>query len=190
MTVIDPYATGVLQAAHHERLVADLPNIAQAAAIQPHWIWTPLADTVGESEVEWVKGFRAHSQTKMSGLCLTGNASAAVAATHMAAIAGALIRNYINARVMTTAALFDKSEQDGVPDPTCLLVPNFFVGKSIGQPLAPWRIDMLQNVLFERHMAGRQTVVYVSKLDDCSAEYGDVMTQIFKLHYYVVPLTS
>ncbi len=178
----DPYATGVLVEEVHHRLVADIDHIAETAAIQPKWIWTPLAESVDDAVVKWVKGFKKHSQTNNSGLCLTGP-KPQQAALQMSAIAGALLRNFIDARVITTAQVYDRAKSGEIPNPTCLLIPNFFLGESHGIKLASWEIAALQDLLFDRHMRGQSTVIYATSYDAMAKEYGSAIAQLVQANY-------
>ena len=189
MLAHDPYATGVLVEEVHCRLVANLNGFAEAAAIQPKWIYTPLGDVVDEAVVRWVKGFRKHIQTQNYGLCLIGP-KPQQAIPQVSAIAGALIRNFIDARVMTTAQVYDQLKRGDVPNPTCLLIPNFFLGESHGVKLASWEIAALQDLLFDRHMRGQQTVVYATNFDAMSSEYGSAITQLVMANYTRVNLVG
>lgn len=182
---IDPYATGVLKKEHHGRLVADLANIAMDAAIRPHWIYTSLLEVGSEAEVSWVKSFRANVNAGVSGLCIVGKNVPKVE-DRMSAIAGALVRNFIRAKVVTVASLIEQHEEGATPDPTCLLIPNFFIGKTMGGDLPTWRIAKLHDILVERHMSGRQTVLYVTDLKNLAAEYGTPMAGLIESHYKIV----
>lgn len=182
---IDPYATGVLKKEHHGRLVADLANIAMDAAIRPHWIYTSLLEVGSEAEVSWVKSFRANVNAGVSGLCIVGKNVPKVE-DRMSAIAGALVRNFIRAKVVTVASLIEQHEEGATPDPTCLLIPNFFIGKTMGGDLPTWRIAKLHDILVERHMSGRQTVLYVTDMKNLAAEYGTPMAGLIESHYKIV----
>lgn len=180
--IVDPYATGVLVEEVHHRLVADIEHIAEDAAIQPHWIWTPLNEVAGDSVVSWVKGFRKHHMSGVTGLVLYGP-KPQKALAHMSAIAGALLRNFIHAQVMTSAQVYDRLKNGDPPNPTCLLIPNFFLGESHGIKLASWEIAALQDLLMERHLRGASTVVYATNLDAMASEYGSAVSQLILSHY-------
>lgn len=178
----DPYATGVLDHEVHQRLVADIDNIASRAAIQPQWIWTPLADVVDPTVVDWVRKFKMHRYNNNSGLCLVGQ-KPQKAITQMSAIAGALLRNFIEARVMTSAQVYERTKAGDVPNPTCLLIPNFFLGESHGVKLAHWEIAALQDLLYERHLRGASTVLYATDADAMTSEYGTAIGQLVHTNY-------
>ncbi len=187
---MDPYASGILKREVHARLVADLDNIARDAAIQPKWIWTPLEQTVSPAEVEWVKRFRYHPHEGRAGLCLTGKSPEGVE-DRMCAIAGALVRNFIRARVYTVGQLIELLA-DGEPAPTstCLLIPNFFLGKALGASLVDWKVTLLFDALLDRHLRGLQTVLYASDLKAMAVEYGAAIAQHVKSNYQLTSISG
>lgn len=180
--MIDPYATGVLDKEVHSRLVADIERIASTAAIQPKWIWTPLASSVPKGVVNWVKRFKHHDADGVSGLVLTGP-KYDLAANSVSAIAGALLRNFIDAQVITTQQLYDRLKKGDPPNPTCLLIPNFFAGTTHGIKLATWEINALQDLILDRHMRGRSTVIYATDVSVMGEEYGSAVHQLVTAHY-------
>lgn len=178
----DPYASGVLIEDVHHRLVADLDNIASSASIQPKWICTRLGDVVDTPVVEWVKGFRKHALSGVTGLCIQGP-KPQVALDYMSAIAGALLRNFIHAQVITAAQVYERVKAGDTPDPTCLLIPNFFLGGGHGIKLAAWEVTALQDLLIDRHMRGAMTVVYATSVNAMATEYGTAIAQLIQSHY-------
>lgn len=183
---IDPFATGVLRPETHGRLVADIKNVAADAAIALDWLWTPLAESVSEDEVTWVKRFRFHVTEGEFGLVLTGKADGVE--DRMSAIAGALVRNFIRAQVITLGRLLDLHESGDTPKASVLLVPNFFVGKAGGATLPNWKITALHDILLDRQMKGKQTVLYVSDQKAMAAEYGTVLAQFIASRYASVDI--
>lgn len=183
----DPYASGVLLPDVHDRLVKDIANIATDAMIHPKWISTRLQDVVPEGVVDWVRQFNRNYEGGISGLALLGENRVAQAVNACSAIAGALLRNFVHARVVMEAQLFSEGESfAGAPDPTCLLIPNFFTGTD----MAAWRIRALQDVIYDRHVRGRQTVVYVPSLATLSAKYGASTAELLGECYAHVSLPA
>lgn len=182
----DPYATGVLDPDEHGRLVADIDHVARDANIQPHWIWTPLAEICSTAEIAWVRRFHFHKTEGISGLCYLGRDPDPEVEDRMAAMAGALTRNYVRARIMTVNGLIEAADNGAVPDMSCLLIPNFFVEKAAGGTQAPWRVSVLLDALLHRQTLGLQTVLYVSDMDAMGAEYGSALKRHVSAHYRVV----
>lgn len=182
----DPYAAGVLDPEIHRRLVPNLERFARDANITPEWIWTPLGETCGPVEVGWVKRFRFHRGDKASGLVYVGWSPDPPVEDRMAAIAGVLIRNFINPRVMTVHELFNAANDGAVPDISCLLVPDFFLGKAQGGDMPSWRVPLLLSALLQRHALGVQTVLHVSDPVAMGIEYGVALKRHIESHYVQV----
>lgn len=179
----DPYATGVLIREVHQPLVRHIDRFAKDANISPECIWTPLATVCGPEEVGWVLDFKFHRSNKVSGLAYVGWSPDPRIEDRMAAIAGALIRNFINARVMTVHTLIDIAGEGAVPEASCLLIPNFFLGKARGGDMPPWKISVLFDALLERRAMGVQTVLYVCDFKDMAVEYGAALRDHLQAHY-------
>ena len=153
----DPYATNVLNPAIHSRLVADIETYANDARIMPEAIWTPMAHACGADEINYVKRFKFHRSEGIAGLVFTGKGDADIDG-RMRVMAGALVRNFIRARVMVATELVDAIDDDGIPDMSALLLPNFPC--SVRQ----WRRQIFvedgkhsRNVLMHRRSIGVQT---------------------------------
>lgn len=185
MLASDPYETGVLDRHVHARLVADITNIARDAAIQAKWIWMPLADTVSPTEVDWVKKFHLHTAQGKTGFCLVGEAKVSVE-DRMSAIAGALLRNFVRARVFTIGQLLERTADRDTTSATCLLVPNFFLGKAQGGHIPDWKVSLVYDLLLERHLSGRQTVIYVASMKALAVEYGAAIAKHINTNFHVL----
>ena len=167
------YESGVLVPGVHDRIVADIENVALDALIQPEYIWTKLDPSqYGSDVVSYVRRFKFHRQEGTHGLVL-GKTCENPEDT-MAAIAGALVRNFIRARVCTLNQVVESSANGSLQDVSCLLIPNFYTGsiKAGKDAQAAWRVAALHDVLVARHAAGLQTVVYVSDMNELTQEYG------------------
>jgi hypothetical protein len=185
----DPYASGVLTPEHHERLVADLPAFARDAGIQPRWISMPLADTCGPAEVEYARKFRHHlADGEVQGLCYVRTSKDVDVAPRMAALAGALVRNFVRARVMTVGTVLDAMAHGEPPEATCLLIPNFFLPKSAGGTIASWQVSALFDLLSQRGAAGVQTVIYAANVAALNKEYGTAFGALVRNSFQVVEL--
>ena len=191
---MDPYASGVLDPEVHGRLVADLERIAAEAGIQAHWISRPLAQTCKPDEVAWARRYRFHAAGERAGLVLVGRPPNPDPESRMAALAGALTRNFIACRVMTLHALLAHAGHGELPEVSCLLVPNFFVGKAAGTGngggqgggASAWRVQGLLDALLARQVAGRQTVLYVSDVVAMGLEYGEALRRHVEQRFDVV----
>jgi hypothetical protein len=179
----DPYATNVLNPAVHGRLVADIETYAADARIQPEAIWTPLAKVCGEAEIEYVKRFKFHRAADIAGMVYVGKSNDLDIDGRMHAVAGALIRNFIRARVMVMSQLFDAIEEEGIPDVSALLLPNFHVPAANGGSKASWKLANILDVLMHRRAIGVQTIVYTPDLDQVGLEYGSGVRRLLMQNY-------
>ena len=165
----------VLDADKHRTLINDIDFLCQRARV-PMWaVCRPLAASCTAEEVEWVRHFRQHQLDRDGGLVLTGNSPDAV--VRISAIAGALIRNFIDARVVSVHQVIKALSQDDMPDPTVLLIPNFHVSREDGGHISEWERAPLLGLLMERHSLGRQCVLYVQSMGGLRKDYGTAIYQ-------------
>ena len=112
-----------------------------------------------EPEIEWFKKFNKE-KGEHSGLMFHGSSDVQ---TRMMALCGALVRNFIDARLVTLGNLvpMKESKEPTVDplEPTVLLVPNLHVKTHGGKPLTAWQIQILYDALISRMTLGKQTVV-------------------------------
>jgi hypothetical protein len=186
----NPFATGVLDKAVHDRMVQDIHRYAGDACIEPRWIWTPLAVTCGDEEVAWTKRFKFHPREERAGLCYTGWKYFADIDARMSAIAGCLTRNFIRARVMQLNALMSELDDGEVPDMSCLLIPNFFVEKTLGGHQPRLNAGLLLGALMERARLGKQTVLYVSSFQHLKSDYGSGFSDLIRKRYALIEATN
>lgn len=173
----------ILDPVKHARMIAEADSICLTANIPKHYFLNVLAaDVCGKDspEVEWVKHYYANRAEARS-LLLTGIHKIAPD-TKMMAMAGGMLRNNIDARVIPLHSLLDSHKSGEAPDPTVLLVPNLFV-QSGGKGLTSWQSQMVYDLLLSRFTAGKLTVAYVQSLDGLAKEYGILFSQHLKTHY-------
>lgn len=185
----DPYATGVLDKVYHERLVADRDKFTRDAGIQPHWLWTSMVDTCSPDEIDYFKKFRFHqAKGTTHGLCYTRITPNGDPEEHMQAMAGAFLRNFIRARVMTLSTVLTLLDEGDAPDATVLLIPNFFLSKAEGGGLPVWKVALLYDMLVKRANHGKQTVIYATSLADLGKEYGAAFRRIVEKRFLQVEI--
>ena len=162
--------TGMLDAKEHSRIIADFDRVCTQAGIQGHFLYESMTKHCGPIEVEWVKKFWKFKAAGMPGLALIGVSRPD---TRCQAMAGALVRNYVDARVIPVNTLVDHAMNGGtVPSPTVLLVPNLFM-VALSKNTPPWRMQVLYDILLERGTRGKPTVVYVENLTGLKAMFGE-----------------
>jgi len=184
----DPYAAGALVKGEHEPLVANLIAFAKTAGVAPAQICTPLGDQISKAESYYVRKFHFHrTGGEVSGLCLTGS-DTMLAEDHMVAITACLVRNFIDARLMTVGTVLDLLAAGDDPSCTCLLISNFFLSKAEGGGASTWQIPVLLDLLLARKLAGQQTVLYVSDMIKLGKEYGLAFGRLIESQYKIVAL--
>jgi len=94
---MDMFDSKVLHRDVHERLVEDIDNIVADAGIDKKWVATPLGTVCREGVVEWTRRFKFHPDEQKHSLLVTCPDADDVCG----AIAGALLRNFLRARVFT-----------------------------------------------------------------------------------------
>jgi hypothetical protein len=185
----NPYATGVLQEDHHERLVANLDGFAHDAGIHRKWLWTSMAGVCSPDEIDYVRQFnRNRTHGAVYGLCCVGASLKPEPELHMAAMAGALVRNFIRARVITLGSVIDQLSAGSPPEATCLLIPNFFIRKAEGGHVATWQVQTLYDLLANRGVKGLQTVVFVADMQSLAKEYGSQFATLIENHFQTVQI--
>jgi len=170
------YESGLMSATYHERLVADIKGVVQQAGINETYVWTSMRKHCGSDEVKYVSNIKLHAEREdpIFGMAYVGKISGSAVNDRMMAIAGACLRSYINAKVMTLQEVIDAMKSGLMPSPTVLLIPNFFLGRGDGGHIADWEVSSLIGLLYKRQQEGKQTVLYVSDWAGMKAQYGQV----------------
>lgn len=182
----NPYALGALHPDHHERIVADLEGFAQDAGIQPQYICSPLGDFVTDEERDYLKGFRRQAQAGCMGLVLTGKNESGQVEARMASYAGALVRNFIRAKVITLGTTLDLLAGQDMPEIGALLIPNFFTPSADAGTIATWQVSALYDYLVYRQLRGAQTILYAQDLNLLGKEYGMAFKRHLEVHFKIV----
>ena len=162
--------SGVLDAKEHSRIIADFERVCTVAGIQGHFLYESMTKHCGPVEVDWVKRFWTHLRQGVPGLLLQGVARPD---TRCQSIAAALVRNYVDARVVPLNTLIESTLDGGhPPSPTVLLIPNLFMA-AMGKSVPAWRVQVMYDLLLERSTKSKPTVVYVEDLKGLVGMYGE-----------------
>lgn len=176
------FEEGRMDKEFHARLILDLARFSEVAGIVPDMVWSALSDYCSPEEVEWVRRMK---QDKTNGLVYTGTLEVPVE-DKMMAIAGACLRNYIDARVMPVQDVITKLKADTMPTPSVLLIPNFCIDKGSGGDIAQWHISSLLGLLYARLAKNLKTVVYVGSWSALEKNYGDAFKKHLDAHYHTI----
>ncbi len=119
-------------------------------------------------ECDWYKNFWAYKKAGKPGLLLHGVSRPD---TRCQLIAAALIRNFIDARVIPVNTLLDLRKEGTLPVPTVLLIPNFYL-EVLNRSTPAWQLQALYDILLNRAIRSKPTVIYVENLDKLAKVYG------------------
>lgn len=173
----------MLTAEHHDRLIKNLDAICHTANVPKSFLNKSAKEFCIGGELDWLTHFPIN-QREGRGLVLLGKHTPPPD-IKMMAMAAALLRNYIDARVVTVQTLLEAYESHNeVPDPTVLLIPNLYVRQG-GKGLPSWKMQMIYDLLLSRFTAGKVTVVYVEDMKALAAEYGSLIVQHLEASYTI-----
>jgi len=168
--VKEPNVTlGMLDAKEHDRIIADFEQVCTTAGIQGHFMYESAKKYCGPIEVDWITKFWAYKAHGCPGLVLHGVTKPD---TRCQSIAAALVRNYVDARVIPLNTLIESMMNGGTaPAPTVLLIPNLYM-LAMSKNVPPWRIQVMYDLLLERAIKNKPTVVYVEDVKGLTSMYG------------------
>lgn len=184
--LMQAYDAGVLKPEIHGRLVANLDGYVRRANILESMVLHKMSSfDCTPVEIDYVKKIRRQAESGNYGLVYHGKETKPVL-TRMMAVAGACLRNFVEAKVSTLQELLSDMKEGNPPDSTVLLIPNFFVAKSEGGKIADWHIAELLGLLYARMTAGKQTFLYVSDFDALRKTYGDPIAEHLRNNFRAV----
>lgn len=185
--VMQAYDSKVLIPEVHSRLVQNLDQYARRANILDSMILNKMSNfACSKSEIEYMKAIKRMADKGVHGMVYHGKETAPVM-TRMMAVAGACLRNFIDAKVVTLQELISDIKEGNPPDVTVLLVPNFFITRADGGKIAEWHIAELLGLLYSRMTKGQQTFLYVSDFDALRKTYGDPIANHLEKNFRSIP---
>jgi hypothetical protein len=161
---------GILDKDHHARIIQDVTGVCETANIQVRYLTTSMVPYCTADDVLWVKNFwhRKQRPAGWPGIVYIGVPSAP---TRFNAICGALLRNYLDARVLPFNILLDSYENGAVLNPHVLLMPNAYLTAS-GKAIPSYRSQLLLEILMTRAAQDRPSILYVESLVGLRTVYG------------------
>lgn len=169
----------ILDRTVHARLLQDIERVAEIANVPVHMLHFSMKNYCSASEIEWVKQFNTHVKEETAGYCMTKVDDPSI---RMQAMTAALLRNFIDARVVTVETMLEWAEEDDPPIPTVLLVPNFSIVLK-GDSFPSWKVQKLYDILMTRYVSGKQTVVYIESLSTLAKNYGQQFAEFIKTRW-------
>lgn len=164
----------VLDPIVHQRIIADMTRFCEIANVPANFVRHSMKGYCKEGEIEWVRQFNVHRKNNLGGLVIVGNDRTE---TRCMAIAGTLVRQFIDARIMSINSIVANPEE--AISPTVLVVPNLYM-KSFGKQLTAWQIQAVYDVLLNRLVKNKPTVVCVEDLHAMGDAYGPVFVEHLK----------
>lgn len=177
-------ADSILNEEIHARLLDQIEQVATTARVPRYMIHESASKYLTGPELEWLKNIRKARLHGQVGLALVGQQGTVAVETKMMAMAAALVRNFIDARVIPLAELLPESTST-MEHPTVLFIPNFYV-VSHGKPLASWQLQQLHSLMLKRFVEQRVTVLYIQSMDKLEAHYGEGITTHIKQNYQIL----
>lgn len=177
------FTAGILDENFHARLLAGLPKWAAIAGIPPQYVWTKLSDYCTGDDLEWVRTLKT---VEGSGMVYTGTNHQVPVGDKMMAIAGACLRNYVDARFMPVQTILTHLKDGDMPDATVVLVPNFCMAHGEVSSVAPWEPAALLGWLYSRMTHNHQTVLYVGNMKTLEATYGEAIAAHLNNHFHIL----
>lgn len=171
----------ILDPVEHHRLMADMESVCQTANVPPQYIHHSMGEWCKEGEIDWVRNFHQYREKK-AGLVLHGRDHPA---NRCMSICGALLRNFIDARLVQVNTLTDQSKKDELPNPTVMIIQNLYI-HTTGKAMTSWQIQTIYDILISRMTANRPTVMYVESMSSLASAYGPVFHDHLVTNYIVV----
>ena len=157
---------GVLHERTHEQLLVRLPGAAQRAGVPAEAICRHLQNYVDDEEREWVREVLRLRSAPPAGLVYVGRWRGGVDG-RMDGIAGAMVRNFIDARVMQVRRAIEEK-----PRSLVLLIPNFLPEQG---SMPGWEMGQAAELVLERIHGGLCTVLHVADMDNLKMAAGQGM---------------
>jgi hypothetical protein len=152
-----------------------LKQAAKRAGIPAEAICRHLQEYVGDDERKWCRGVMASRSQPHPGILYVGKWPDVN--TRMDGIAGAMVRNFIDARVMPINLALEER-----PASTVLLVPNFCTTTK----QAGWQAEKMSDLILERLHANQVSVLYGTTMDDIQNVYGTSLRDVFLNRFKVL----
>ena len=168
-SVQNPQISNMLDQQFHARIIADCERVCAVAGIQKRYLLESMQGYCGPAEVDWVRNFKRYEAAAIPGLLITDATRPHIICQ---AIAGALVRNYIDARVMSVNSVLDAyKDGENMVAPHVLLIPNMYI-QATGRAMPSWRVQVLYDLLLERTVHGKPNVLCAETSQGLITAYG------------------
>lgn len=176
-------ADSILDKEHHAAIIRNMDMILRVANIPPKYLHNSmLKGKSKDAEIDWVKHFKKYRKDNMPGLAMVGTENALEKQMEMC---GALLRNFIDGRVMNLNRVLEHLEDGDMPSPSALFIPNFYVTLGTGKPLPAFKTQKLYDLLMSRFIGNKPTCLFIEDMEGMRAAYGDAMADLIRGSYLV-----
>lgn len=167
----------VLNPIIHKRIIDDMERVCETANVPAQYVRESMKGIARDDDIEWVRSFNIHRKNGNGGIVIAGNDHIE---TRCMAITGTLVRNFIDARIMSLNTVVAAPGE--AVEPTVLVIPNLYL-TSFGKQLTAWQVQAVYDVLLNRLTSNKPTVVCVEDLNGLAMAYGPVFAEHIKQHF-------
>lgn len=160
----------------HQRLIDAMPTIISQSHVPEVFIRTSARGNVDDADIKFLSSYHALKSNGVAGYCKVGGKGASRKLNFMA---GALIRNYVDARVLS----LESSLLGAGEEPTVLFVPDFCVETNDGRPFVGWKVQQVYDLLVTRMSKSKPTVLYVQSFGLLETNFGKSVADFVETNY-------
>lgn len=177
------FDSGVLDPNRHQRLIEGSSKYCTLAGVPERYLLHGMKSFgCTDNEINLVRRIPKLISDGTGGICYCGEFNTPVEEKFMAVV-GACLRNFIDARFMTIYQVMTHLEKRDLPDPTVLVIPNFYMKKGDGGELATWQSGALHGMLLRRLAAQKFTILYVQDMKSMEKDFGSSLHDHIKAQY-------
>ena len=158
----------------YHRLRLALPDITRQSNVAQVYIENTAVGNVDREDLTYLKNYRQNISENKGGYLKISN-DCHVKFLYMA---GALIRNFIDARVCTIDQTLELDS-----NPTVLFIPDFCTLSKDDRINAPWRLQELSSLIISRFDGKRQTILAVRDKEALLKHYGSSLYDFLLNNY-------
>lgn len=175
----------VIDPVRHQKLLADIDAVLARGHISKAALFQSATEVCAPGELEWLKEYRKNAE-QVRGLVLTGVPKAGAGPEKkFMAMAACLIRNFVDAQVLSLGTVVDSLESDA-PDCTVLLIPNLYVRQG-AKTIPSWQMQKVSDLLLSRLVSSQITCCYVDSMEHLGTEYGQNIVSHLRDNNLILP---
>jgi hypothetical protein len=165
----------------HRQIIAEMARVCEVANVPEQYVRRSMRGVCKDVEVEWVRSFNIRRAEGLAGLVVEGTVDTQ---KRCMAITGTLVRNFVDARIMSVNSVVD--DQVGAGTPTVLVIPNLYIKtKDTKAALSPWQVQKLYDVLLTRFASNKPTVVCIENMPGLRTDYGAAFAEHLQENFVI-----